>query len=743
MPRGQAFVVENNFINGLVTQATALTFPENACTETFNCVFDEIGKVKRRLGIDLEENFTDVDISADYVSQAYNTFEWENVSGDPAVTFIVVQAGSLLHFYRVLTPENLSLQRHATTIDLTAHDPSGAPDVGLYDAQFCDGNGLLFVSGPYLETFYVEYDISGNTLTATDITVQIRDFERLDDNLEIDERPTATVGAMDADHKYNLFNQGWYYEVSAGTTVLDEWDTGRTDLPSSADIWWFYRRPEADGATAFDLDFSLVEKKFVGNTPAPRGHYILNFYDWDRITTSGIAGITNNGEDMGANRLSTTAFFAGRLWYGGVNHPGYRNAVLFSQIVQYPDQYGKCYQSNDPTSEDLFDLLSSDGGILKIPEAGAIVKLWPMENVLLVFTLKGVWGIEGSGGLGFAANDYVVRKISSIPCLTASSFVDVDGIPMWWNEDGIFTVVWGSDSNSAALRSRLNTLSVQSLTDTKVSEQGVKSGIKVFIQAVPLNNKKYVRGSYNRSRGLVLWLFKSTEATNATENYIFDGALLLNTKTGAWFPWTFSNNQDIVQIKGISVVQSYGSALEILDVRSNTGGADNVQANTGADEVVCFGESTDSVEPRFKFLVVTTSTDMTWADERQTSYVDFESTDGVVDYASYFVTGFGVHGDAAKYFQSNYIVTHFETEQDSSCWLEARWDFASSQISNKFSMPQQVYNTQHTSDRWYVSRSKRKIRGKGRALQLKYYSETGKPFTILGWSRWETGNQGV
>jgi len=748
MPRGQAFVVESNFINGLVTQATALTFPENACTETFNCVFDEIGKVTRRLGIDLEPNHDTVDVSADLDQQAYSTFIWENVAGDPTVTFIVVQAGSLLHFYRVLTPDTLSIEHHATTIDLTAHDPAGAPDVGLYECQYADGDGILFVTHPYTESFYVEYSISGDSFTATDITLQIRDFERLDDGLDVDERPTATEGSMDADHKYNLYNAGWYSDATWDDgdsheveNVLTIWDTVRDDLPSSADIWWLFRNPEGQSDPTEDLifDVSVADKKQLGNSPAPRGHYILNFYDWDRITASGIAGITNNGQDMGVNRVSTCAFFAGRIWYAGVNHPGYRTAILFSQIVEYPNQYGKCYQQNDPTSEELFDLLPSDGGILKIPEAGAVVKLWALENVLLIFTLKGVWGIEGSGGVGFSANDYVVRKVSSVPCLTHTSFVDVDGIPMWWNEDGIWTITVGADMNSASARSRLSSISVNSLTDTRVSENGQKSGIKEFLMDIPLNNKKFARGVHNRSRGLVLWLYRSSEALDATQNYIYDRALILNTKTGAWFPWSWDLDDEEVQIKGLSVVQSFGSATAVLPIMD---GADTVI--DGSDDVIIYGSSTESIAPLFKFLVVLDEEDMTWADERDEDYADFGShLDTASDYDSYFITGFQVHGEALKFFQGNYIATYFDAVEDGSCFLQGIWDFASDMTSNKFSTPQQVYNANHTPGQWHVSRTRRKIRGKGRALQLKYYSESGKPFTILGWSKWETGNQGV
>ncbi len=59
MTRQVASVVENNFVNGLVTEATALNFPESACTETWNCVFKQTGMVSRRLGLDFEDNYAE------------------------------------------------------------------------------------------------------------------------------------------------------------------------------------------------------------------------------------------------------------------------------------------------------------------------------------------------------------------------------------------------------------------------------------------------------------------------------------------------------------------------------------------------------------------------------------------------------------------------------------------------------------------------------------------------------------
>ena len=44
----------------------------------------------------------------------------------------------------------------------------------------------------------------------------------------------------------------------------------------------------------------------------------------------------------------------------------YSTRIWFSQLVQGTDDFGRCYQRNDPTSEYLGDLLATDGGFIEI-----------------------------------------------------------------------------------------------------------------------------------------------------------------------------------------------------------------------------------------------------------------------------------------------------------------------------------------------------------------------------------------
>src|SRR5574337_386600 len=207
MPRSTAIAVENNFRNGLITEATGLNFPENSSTTVDNCIFNIPGNVTRRLGFDFEPNYSVKTI--DRTNKVVQSYRWNNVAGDGTIILIVVQVGSALYFYDASTTDPISGHQITATVDLTAFSPAGAPTPSTEECQFADGNGLLFVVHPFTDAFSVAYDPSTQTFTTTKIDIQIRDTEGVVDNLGIDTRPNSGLFGLSQTHHYNLLNQGW------------------------------------------------------------------------------------------------------------------------------------------------------------------------------------------------------------------------------------------------------------------------------------------------------------------------------------------------------------------------------------------------------------------------------------------------------------------------------------------------------------------------------------------------------
>lgn len=700
MARSAAQVIENNFVKGLITEATGLNYPENSCVETWDCEFDFFGRVARRLAFDLEFAFQNKQISK--LSSAINVYHWKNVTGDGLVSFVVTQVGSTLYFYNTASTSSLSSGLLTSTIDLTAFSPSGAITPNFNDCQFADGLSKLYVFHPFLENFYVTYNSGSNTVSGTQYTLTLRDFEgAAADPYANDLRPTTTLSGMDHSHEYNLLNQGW---ATPGNPELVSWDTARTDMPSNCDVWWTFK----NASDVFDT--TTIPSSGRGNTPAPKGHYILNAYTQDRASI--VSSVVNT--TSGTNRTSTGAFHAGRVFYAGINTTGYTSKIYFSQIIERDAQVGQCYQVADPTSEDLFDLLPADGGVISIPEAGTIYKLFSMANGLVVFGYRGVWFISGSSGIGFTATDFTVSKLSSIRSVSSSSFVEVNGVPMWWNTDGIFTIQVGNAGPQ-----------VQSMSI---------STIQTFFNNIPNASKLHTKGYFNPLAQTVQWLFSTAEPQTLEDQYTYNAVLNFNVLTGAFYPWTVPGNP---QVHAIIVVDGTGGT----SVENPVVDASAVQVvDSLGNNVVSYQLTNVSVLPKTKFLIsqaISGNTNFTWGESISEGYRDWPTIVNA-DYSSYFITGYKIHGHAQSKFAATYVYVY--NEDVGQAYIQGIWDYADNPSTGRYSVKQLLT----FDDSRYTNSHKRvKIRGQGLTLQYYVHSLSGQPFNMAGWSTFETGNAAV
>jgi hypothetical protein len=704
MPRQAGVKVVNKFQRGLITEATGLNFPEDAVTDSLNVVFENESIARRRYGIDFESDFNyQVWTSTDRVIKEYL---WENADGNSLYNFVVVQVGDTIRFWRCSASDSLSGEYIASSILLNNFKVAGAPSVLTEECSFASGIGYLFVAHPYCEPFYVAYDSATNTFSATEISLLIRDFDGVEDGYDIEEKRTTITNL----HRYNLKNQGWYKNVRRDDEAplvepIAHFKDQTGFFPTNADIWWVYK--ESQG---FFRPRDTSDSIALGNTPAPKGHYILDPFYEDRSTVSGVSGL--NIVSSGYYRPSVISFFAGRVWYSGMSDRRLGSTIFFSQITPDEKKVGYCYQEQDPTSETTSDLLPTDGGTIKILDVGTIYRMVPIQSSMLVFASNGVWAISGNEGIGFTALDYSIRKISSVPAVSASSFVDVEGFAMWWNYDGIYTVATDNVGN----------FQVQSLSD---------QSIKSFFDNIPTISKRYAKADYNSLLRRVQWLYRSEGEAGISNRYEYDSILELNMVSQGFYPHTISPGKIV---RGIISIQGRGREEETVGVDA---ALDNV-ITSSSDAVVTDIEEYREFSNITKYIT-TDGTNYTYSEEYEGVYYDWTSSGTPVDYTSYFITGYYIDGQAINRFQPNYVFVYINQDEDSSCFMSGIFDFASSALSNKFSNTQQVYN----SNREYygIRVRKLKVRGHGRALQLKFTSEAGKPFAIIGWGMFESANQ--
>lgn len=765
MPRQQNFSVENNFSKGLLTEHTALNFPENACTETFNCIFDNLGNVSRRLGFDYEpaNGAKNLEGGAGQ-SSAISTFIWNNAGGDGGSTIYVLQVGQLLNFYYINAGANISAHPIATIIVLGNYK---APNVSLdsllvTECQYAEGNGYLFVFNDFMRPIFCSFNPGNQVVTATPIDIKIRDFAGVEEvpPLGDSERPTT----LSATHQYNIANQGWgnisysvpvqaswnvdlpASNVKPGTVnigvetgngalpikvgdrvtfkayippynppaiiyvgntvtgtvtsfeadgtllftstaisgagiwndwilspdpdILGTWLAATGIYPSNADVWWQFK----DSAGVFNPALTY-SSNLVTSGPAPKGHFILDAFNQDRATASGVP----LGAVICNTRPRTGAWYAGRLWAAGADGgPPFTENVYFSQIVENNSQFSKMYQVNDPTAEDTFDLLPSDGGVIKIAGCGAIRKLFAIQSGMLVFTANGVWFIAGNQGIGFTANDYSVSKISEVRIASASSFVSVLGLPAWWNDEGIYMVQTGERGG----------LNVVSLTDSTIAS---------FFKEISFTGKRLARGSYNPLTQTIQWCYSNGSLVE------FNRILNYNVSTQTFYPWAVE--EGLPKICGINFVY------------------------------------TDP--PVFKYLtkIISNGTVFTLSEERNESYLDWVLASTPVDYSSYFITGYKLHGQAQRKFQSVYVNLFMDSSQTGGeFFIRGIWDFSSHPNSGRWSTNEKVDYTPFN----FNNKVKRvKVRGAGKSLQFMVESTTSKPFNLIGWGIVESASRWV
>lgn len=134
---------------------------------------------------------------------------------------------------------------------------------------------------------------------------------------------------------------------------------------------------------------------------------------------------------------------------------------------------------------------------------------------------------------------------------------------------------------------------------------------------------------------------------------------------------------------------------------------------------------------------------LTFAEEYRINYRDWENVTGPGEnFESYFITGYKLHGDANKKFQSNYLTVNYETHTTGSAFIQGLWDYALGGDTGRWGVQQQIYGPTNDTDYKHAFR-KLKLRGHGRVLQMKVKSQEEKPFFLNGWSMFVTGNTTV
>lgn len=762
MARQQAAAEVNAFVKGLVTEASPMTFPDNAAIDIDNMVLNRDGSITRRFGMDYESGYVDLNTFQDLgTSFAVGSYVWKNPGGYAGLEIVVVQTGGTVNFFDSSTLPVSANLIYAVQLPTT-------PTIKM---SFTSVDGKLIVAEGSGTIYGFEYN--GSSVSQTTGRLLIRDLFGVEDivngtnlleGMGIQTRPTTQSNA----HIYNLRNQTFAYPRFRGTgsgaespydTILNFFYISGGKFPANSDsvIPNLY-------ANANDEDDRNTKRFFaedavnnpLGSNRAPVGYFIIDALNRGASRLSKLQElhsqypslspaylITSLPADSTPSGATVVASYGGRVFYAGFTSqvnggdgesPRLGSYVLFSRLVQKTSDIYKCYQEGDPTSSETPDLVDTDGGFVRIDGAYNIQYMINVGDALMIVAENGVWKLTGGSGYGFKATDYLTSKITEHGSISANSVVLVDNTFMYWSDDGIYHVA----------QNQYGDWNASNLTSTT---------IQTYFDNIPYTAKKNCQGLYDTYQRRVRWLYNNT-----TDDSDSSKELVLDVNLSAFYPASIpivgSTFPRLLSMIKVPPYETISTAASVVDQSGNnivTSSGSNVTANV---EVV------DSALSEIYYVVATKAEGGTvwysFAYYKDTNWVDWVTYDGTgVDAAAYMVTGWTGMGDFQRQKQVSYLTVYSlktETGFDanyvpinaSSVRVQGQWAWTNSAEAGKWTQSFQAYRHKRLwipssvsdgfDDGEYVVTTKNKLRGRGRVLSLKYSTEPGYNFHLLGWS---------
>lgn len=759
MPKQGARAEINSFVGGLITEASPLNFPPNACIDLDNFELNRDGTLDRRLGMDYEANHTlrSVGLFGTETTAAVSTFKWTSVNGKDGVDFVVFQYGYNLHISD-LTKESISGSGYLANLEL----PS-LPYSNKWEFATVDGK-LVIASGA--ETVAVVTHNSGSSFSVEYIRLMVRDQWGVQDAGQYETDKLYRDGTAYASHLYNLRNQSWALSRKNGAGTVSDPITIYLDkyglFPSNSETVWpglQFKAPEKQGEKPTErIEVELYADVFGADLLAPKGFFIIDLL---RRGTSRMSEYSKNHNragnvlnypsvsipsDFTNGGATLVTEFAGRVFYAGFGgevtagdkrSPYLANYIAFSRLVNNIPDIGKCYQEGDPTSRENSDLVDTDGGLVRISGAEKIIGMKSIGTTLIIIATNGVWALSGGSDYGFSATNYLVKKLSSYGGLSASSIVEDGSSCYFWAADGIYVVAADQYGD---------------LKVTNISQPTIQK----YYDEIPNLSKRNCVGIYDKHNKKVRWLYK--QGTLFTSSSITK-ELVLDTMLNCFYPNTIGrlefNNTEVVGMVT-------GSPFYLNQI------VDEVEA--GADDVLAGTDTVTITEPlrtsgvqsvRYVTLVRDGFLYHTYSLYANTEWLDWKKRNGVgVDVKAFIMTGAQTAGDSSIHKQIPYLVMHFRRTElttdangvpqgQSSCKVRTQWDWANSAASKKWTSMFQAYRPRKAffaegageyDTGFETVISKNKIRGRGRAFSIYMETEPGKDCRILGWNLTINGN---
>lgn len=836
------------FVGGLNTEQSTVQDLPTYTSDELNCSIYPEGIRGRRFGMDVERDGKVFALPEGSSPVSFQGYCWKNV-GKTSIDFIVYQVDTKLYFYDAAA-KPFSQAMNNTVLDITKY----VVDINRfykYPVKMTSGADFLLVVSKYLQPLIITYDFGRKAFNVSVIDLCYRDFDGVEDGLAVDEMPNT----LSDFHKYNLLNQGW------SATNISKFYQDKTLYPAN-NLQWFIGK---DNSGSYNTEELL--KKYFGNTPAPKGHYILSYFDRNRAAASGIygdaarkltyayrntwkrdrsyravviptftaefpsstgtattasiqftrlfkktwkrawgpwtgrvtitiQGLDNTGswidvrtethvfygtgegennaaeiytmtwantvkynlyrlkcdfQDLGGgeaetaypcgitcvanlaiaedgdpftgerittdNRITDVAYMSGKFFYL-VN-----DTVLFSQNVTDEGKgFDKCYQDADPTSEEINDIVATDGGYVKFQTMGDGMALKTFNRGVLVFGRDVVYGLLSPLNGRFTATEYDTVELSKAGLIGNQSVVSIADSVLYWSPLGIFRIGVNQQTGS-----------------TMVAENISQSTIQRFYNNIPQYAKEAARAVFDFCNNRIYWFYP----LDGHDLGKLNGVLMYDLNYNAFCPFQIADGGKVTAV--FELVNSY----EISPTIYLRAGGKRVVAG---DKYVTAKEEVNDYDRHTAIgnCILTDNNEISFGDFNSREFIDWNingfdsfmvsrpiTTEGLSRYGrpyggTYANKQVPILQTLFKRTEEGALKTHKKYIAASGAYLRMRWGWSLSDKSNRWDMVQNAYRPQKDFLHDEYVESRIHIRGRGKAYQIEIRNDGNKNFRLAG-----------
>ena len=713
---------QNTFVRGLITEASPLTFPENASLDEENFVLNRDGSRQRRLGMDFEDgNAQRLTTYTEGSNKDIEHFLWKNAGNIQNIDISVLKLGNRFFFYdnnaEVVSSSPLN---GGNGIIINGLDITGSGNPIIYSYAFI--NGKMFVASGLQSITILDYDaendaiISGTSGAGNTKKISIRDTFGIFEDRDITERPIfpqTNVGAnaffddLDASgiHIYNLINKGWEDRIRiafgrTSKTVVDEADpllytlvSALGNPPTAGHLPSLSDRIQdnvLEGETASsNLNGSFysfhLDRNIFGTREAPQGAIILpNMFDRGSERSS----IVSNRSGILLDPLETTSVIANSSLEAPMNYEGteggistvtaYSGRLVYAVFDNgYTEQAGVSSRDDEsPSFGDMIFYSQATEGTERLTRCYTELNPTNTEDFALLdtdggyITLSGIGTINALEVLGsslFVFADNGIWQVNGGGSLFTPSNININRITNVGNinkkgvivTDNILFYLADNGIYQISLSEVDPSLPASVVNITQTTIQNLYNNF------TPETKQKSV-SSFDRFSNQVKWLFS---VGNLPDSSYYDTELILDLTLSSFSvnkikilsPLTGNSPYVIGYLERPTVILT-----DVTQQVINTG--DNVIVGIDNNVGITFRSIDSSVFTSNKYWTATKSTptqiDVSVAEYKDLKFRDWGSVvnDSLgfgEDANGFLLTGYLTGGDSSTNKRVTYITTHF------------------------------------------------------------------------------------